>query len=243
MNAANKAQKALREEAYKIVSIRSFPALLLLFFLFISLVLVTPLQKYAADLFKIGTYGIVTLLLLRSLVSFMQVKNESARLLKINLLLLHLTGLGMGLFMASVLVQFELGWTSFYAILITVLMASIHLAALSPALLHLTLFELALLAPSIYVNLTMVPGLQGLALGIFFSAILLLIFLVGRVQCRQYWLLANNKAQVDAILEALPGTLSCINAQGNYTKVNKELANLLHLTPVDFIGKKVGFIK
>ncbi len=53
--------------------------------------------------------------------------------------------------------------------------------------------------------------------------------------------LATAKDQLEAVLNAVPGAISWINADGLYLGVNRYLAENCQLSPDDFIGKEVGF--
>lgn len=51
------------------------------------------------------------------------------------------------------------------------------------------------------------------------------------------------KEQLQAVLDAVPGLVSWINADGRYNGVNQHLANLYDLDPEDFVGQELGFIQ
>lgn len=51
------------------------------------------------------------------------------------------------------------------------------------------------------------------------------------------------KEQLQAVLDAVPGFVSWISADGRYKGVNQHLANHLHLNPEAFVGKELGFIQ
>ncbi|MEM9543322.1 MAG: adenylate/guanylate cyclase domain-containing protein [Cyanobacteria bacterium P01_E01_bin.42] len=55
--------------------------------------------------------------------------------------------------------------------------------------------------------------------------------------------LARSKAQLQAVLEAVPGIVSWISSDLSYLGVNRHLAKTFNLTPEDFAGKNIGFLQ
>jgi PAS domain S-box-containing protein len=55
--------------------------------------------------------------------------------------------------------------------------------------------------------------------------------------------LATTKEQLEAVLNAVPGSISWIDSGGIYIGVNRYLAENWNLSPDAFIGKDVGFLK
>jgi PAS domain S-box-containing protein len=55
--------------------------------------------------------------------------------------------------------------------------------------------------------------------------------------------LQEAKEQLLAVLDAVPGFVSWISTDGRYCGVNKHLAGAFNLSPEDFIGKELGFMK
>jgi PAS domain S-box-containing protein len=55
--------------------------------------------------------------------------------------------------------------------------------------------------------------------------------------------LAEAKGQLEAVLNAVPGTVSWIGANGFYIGVNQHLAQTLNLSPDDFVGKQLNFLQ
>ncbi|MDY6783487.1 MAG: PAS domain S-box protein [Cyanobacteriota bacterium] len=55
--------------------------------------------------------------------------------------------------------------------------------------------------------------------------------------------LATAKEQLEAVLNAVPGSISWINANGVYVGVNHHLAQQWNLPPEAFVGKQLGFLK
>ncbi|WP_254567681.1 SpoIIE family protein phosphatase [Oscillatoria sp. HE19RPO] len=53
--------------------------------------------------------------------------------------------------------------------------------------------------------------------------------------------LAASKEQLEAVLNAVPGSISWINSSGTYLGVNRYLAESLNLKPSEMVGKKIGF--
>ncbi len=49
--------------------------------------------------------------------------------------------------------------------------------------------------------------------------------------------------QLQAVLDAVPGFVSWVSAEGNYLGVNRYLAAAFNLSPEEFIGKEIGFRK
>ncbi len=60
-------------------------------------------------------------------------------------------------------------------------------------------------------------------------------------QIRDELIEANE--QFEAVLNAVPGTISWINAEGIYKGVNRKLAETLNLPPEAFIGRPLGFLR
>jgi PAS domain S-box-containing protein len=55
--------------------------------------------------------------------------------------------------------------------------------------------------------------------------------------------LATAKEQLEAVLNAVPGSISWINANSVYVGVNRHLAQQWNLPPEAFIGQELGFLK
>ena len=55
--------------------------------------------------------------------------------------------------------------------------------------------------------------------------------------------LAEAKEQLEAVLDAVPGTISWVNSSGVYLGVNRRLAEAWNLTQDALIGKEIGFHK
>lgn len=53
--------------------------------------------------------------------------------------------------------------------------------------------------------------------------------------------LASSKEQLEAVLNAVPGSISWINSSGTYLGVNRYLADSLNLDPEEMVGKTIGF--
>lgn len=55
--------------------------------------------------------------------------------------------------------------------------------------------------------------------------------------------LKENEQCLQAVLDAIPGAVSWISAEGKYLGVNQHLAQTFNLSPQDFTGKHLGFLK
>ncbi|MBD1808162.1 PAS domain S-box protein [Microcoleus sp. FACHB-SPT15] len=55
--------------------------------------------------------------------------------------------------------------------------------------------------------------------------------------------LQQAKEQLRAVLDAVPGYVSWISAEGRYLGVNRQLADSFNLSPDAFVGKELGFLK
>lgn len=55
--------------------------------------------------------------------------------------------------------------------------------------------------------------------------------------------LAETNEQLEAIFNAVPGSISCVDAGGLYISVNRYLADNFQLSQDAFIGQKVGFLQ
>jgi signal transduction histidine kinase len=98
-----------------------------------------------------------------------------------------------------------------------------------------------MLGPIIYVNLYSISGMSGNALAAFFGGFLVLLLMEGRLQNDTYWKGTRNLAQLQAMIEATPGTLTWVSSDLKYLGLNKRLADLLRMDPGEFVGKEVGF--
>lgn len=54
--------------------------------------------------------------------------------------------------------------------------------------------------------------------------------------------LAQANDQLEAVLNAVPGPIAWVNADGTYVGVNQDLANFWQREPENFVGQSVGFI-
>ncbi|MGB3695523.1 MAG: PAS domain S-box protein [Spirulinaceae cyanobacterium] len=54
--------------------------------------------------------------------------------------------------------------------------------------------------------------------------------------------LQEAKEQLEAVLDAVPGSIAWISSEGYYLGVNKYMAESLNLTPEDFTNKGIGFL-
>ncbi|NET85014.1 MAG: PAS domain S-box protein [Moorea sp. SIO1F2] len=55
--------------------------------------------------------------------------------------------------------------------------------------------------------------------------------------------LRQAKEQLEAVLDAVPGAVSWISADGRYLGVNRHLAQSLQLPPETFVGQELGFLE
>lgn len=55
--------------------------------------------------------------------------------------------------------------------------------------------------------------------------------------------LQETNDQLQAVLDAVPGFVSWVSAEGNYLGVNRYLARAFNLSPEEFVGKEIGFRK
>ncbi|MEM8638150.1 MAG: ATP-binding protein [Cyanobacteria bacterium P01_G01_bin.54] len=54
--------------------------------------------------------------------------------------------------------------------------------------------------------------------------------------------LAEAKEQLEAVLDAVPGTIAWISGKGHYIGVNRHLASIVGLEPRDFVNQELGFL-
>jgi len=54
--------------------------------------------------------------------------------------------------------------------------------------------------------------------------------------------LQHSRDQFQAVLDAVPGGVSWVNADLEYLGINSRLASTFGLSPTDFVGKKIGFL-
>jgi signal transduction histidine kinase len=142
---------------------------------------------------------------------------------------------------AAALVFFELGWTTFVVVLGTAAIAASETPALAPAFETLWKALVAILAPPIAVNLLVVGGLRGYALGLFLAAFLAFLLVQGHVQFREHWARLRQSARLLAMIDAVPGTVAWVNADLTYAGVNRATAELRGLATEDFPGRPLGF--
>ncbi|MDB9495461.1 ATP-binding protein [Spirulina major CS-329] len=65
--------------------------------------------------------------------------------------------------------------------------------------------------------------------------------MISNLQSREQQL-AEAKEQLEAVLNAVPGTIAWISATGHYIGVNRHLAEIVNLSPEDFEGQELGFL-
>lgn len=153
----------------------------------------------------------------------------------------HLAALTWGIFAALTIVYFELGWVSFFVLLVTVAIASAKVPILAPNFNLLRTHLIYIFIPSLAANVLFVGGLKGSALAVFFGAFFVLLYVQGRLQSWEYWAAIRDSARLQAMIDALPGTLSWVTSELRYLGVNKQLSETWHLSNEEFPGKKIGF--
>lgn len=146
-----------------------------------------------------------------------------------------------GISCAAVVAFFELGWTSFFCILVTCAICAGEMAALSPRFRLLCHYLAWMLLPTALAHFLLVGGLRGNAIGVFFLGYFGLLTLLGRVQFIEYWSRLRETARMKAMIDAIPGTVAWVKNDLTYLGVNRTLAEQWNLDPSDFQGKTIGF--
>lgn len=146
-----------------------------------------------------------------------------------------------GVFCSLSICYFELGWVSFFVILVTCAVVAGEMSALSPKLDVLSIYLVLMLFPSVVTSYLYIQGVSGIAISLFFLVYLVVMLLQGRVQGIQYWQRLSETAKLMAIIDAVPGTLAWISSDLHYLGVNRKMAQVWGLEPSAFVGKKMGF--
>ena len=232
------------EQAEREVAARSFVRVPAYFIFYLAIIFVTAIsRRYASALYEFGC-ALFLVSAARMWVCFRWEKFKSVKLLGVSLV--NLTGYIMaglwGAFCCLVIVFFELGWNSFFVMLITSGLAASEMPALSPSFPLLTRYLSLMLLPAIVANLSIVGGLKGISLAICFGGLLLFLLVQGRVEFEEYWARVRENAQLTAMINALPGTVAWITSKFKYIGINRRTAELWKKPQAEFIGKELGFI-
>ncbi len=238
------ATERLGELADLEVRSRSIPSYFMYVVLFITIVWATPIyRRFPLQVSVFGALLILTsasgLWLSLKWKSFFPDQKKKWRFL-FKLLICALAAI-VGVFCAFTASFIELGWTSFFVVLMTCGICAGMVSTLAPNMSLLRYYLALILIPPLFVNLYWVGGLSGYALGIFFGGFLVLLLFEGRLQNELYWTANHNFAQLQAMVEATPGTLTWVSSDLKYLGLNKRLARLLGMDPAKFIGLDVGF--
>lgn len=236
-------QAKLNEDALKFINHGITSSNLLYMFLFVAIVLATPvLRKYPMPTY---TFGAILFLLSIGRIyitkSRKKFKDNKTLWQKLFVSGVILAALFWGIYNAFILTHFNLGWTSFFVMLMTTLICTSNILVLTPNFKLLTSFQAITLIPCIATNFFVVSGLQGMAIGFFFSFVLILFILIGRAQNKEYWYNARERSRLQAMVYAMPGTLSWVSSDLKYLGVNENLAKTYDMEVEDFEGKEIGF--
>ena len=147
-----------------------------------------------------------------------------------------------GVFCSAIIVFFELGWNSFFVMLVTSGLAASEMPVLSPNFSVLAGYLSLILLPAVLVNLVIVGGLKGISLAICFGGLLVFLLVQGRVEFEEYWARVRENAQLSAMINTLPGTVAWITSKFQYVGVNRRTADLWSVPQDEFVGKPLGFI-
>ncbi len=147
-----------------------------------------------------------------------------------------------GLSCALALTYFQTGWTSFVILLLTIALTTALAAALAPNFKLLSILVCLMLLPSGIAGIASVGGNRGVAIGSLCLFFTVLLILQGRLFHKQYWELIISKARLEAVMDAIPGTLSWVSSDLSYKGVNQHLAKLWHMEADSFVGKKLGHL-
>jgi CheY-like chemotaxis protein len=66
--------------------------------------------------------------------------------------------------------------------------------------------------------------------------------LMERQLSEQRRIVEETKEQLEAVLNAVPGTISWVSKDAHYLGVNRQMAILTGRTPMDYMGKEIGFL-
>lgn len=236
-------RKRFGAQADLVVRERSLPLIPMDAVFFLSIVLATPiLKRYPEPVTAFGGF-IVVLVALRFYLAIYW-KKIHARSSRFWSLLStggsHLSALGWGAFTCATVASFELGWTSFFVLILSVGICASIVPAQSPKLPLLRWNLILMLVPSIVANIVFVGGLRGFAIAGFYVGFFILLMIQARVQNDEYWRGVQDNARLQAIIDALPGTLSWISSDLTYLGANQNLAEIWNTSPDSISGKPVG---
>lgn len=212
--------------------------------LFLVILFATPIRKHHAE----GVYAFGTLLLVVTLLRIFLLTSWSyfvpvrRRLWeKLFAAGFYIAALCWGLFACYSIAFYELGWTTFFIILVTLGISAAKVSLLAPRFNLLKWYLLLIFVPSVLANSFLVGGLRGTALSLFFGGFFVLLLAQGRLQFLDHWKTVRSSARLQAMIDAMPGTLSWISSDLKYLGVNQRLAKLWSMRNEDFVGKKIGF--
>lgn len=231
------------QEAEDEIRKRSLVRIPMYFLLYLAILGVTPIsRKYQVPVHTFGM-AILFLTLLRFMIAFSwkQISPSNRKLATVisSLVFYLLAGLW-GAFCGSTLVFFELGWVSFFVVLVTCGIVAGEMSALAPKWSLLIKYLLLMLAPSLIICFFVLNGLSGLAMGTFFAGYLVVLSLQGRVQFVEYWLRLRESAQLEAMIDSVPGILTWVSSDLKYLGANQKTAKLWELPQNEFKGKPLG---
>jgi signal transduction histidine kinase len=243
---ADSLESKLKVLADRAILDRSLVTIPLYFFLFLAIVFATPLSyRYPRGTFLFGAFSLFLCLIRLWIFKTWKVlfAKQSGPWRGLFLWTYYLTSVSWGIFCCLTVVFLELGWTSFFVLLITLGISAASVPTLAPKY-SLSKWHLGFMFfPSLVAAVFFVGGLKGYALGSFFTGFFLLLLLQAKVQNIEYWQALRNQARLQAMVDSLPGTLSWITSDLVYLGVNQQLARLWNMPQDFFVGKKMGFSK
>lgn len=237
-------ESKLKILADKAILDRSLVTIPMYFLLFMAITFATPISyRFPRETLIFGGFSfclcLIRLWLFKAWKKFFS--NENGLWRKLFLWTYYITSASWGIFCCLTVVFLELGWTSFFVLLITLGLSAASVPTLAPKY-SLSKWHLGLMfVPSLVAAVFFVGGLKGYALGAFFTGFFLLLLIQSKIQNIEYWQAIRDQARLQAMVDSLPGTLSWISSDLTYLGVNQQLARLWK-TPQDFfVGKKMGF--
>ncbi len=133
-------------------------------------------------------------------------------------------------------------WGSFYFLLFNFGILSAFLPLLLPNKKLVQIIILSMTLPLLILFLFFIGGSQGVALSIFVAMFLIALLVITQNIYDNYMNNLHTNAQLFAMIDAMPGTLSWVGSDLKYRGVNLKLASIWNLKPKDFIGQKLGFV-
>ena len=127
-----------------------------------------------------------------------------------------------GLFTSYVIYDFLISWSTFFVALICCAVAVGYLAILQSQLALLTASLTVHLIPPVLTCALLLPGQNGLSFSVFFAAFWGLLLKIGYKQNQVFWQNIKTSNKINAIVDALPGSLFWLDDNQKLTGWNQQ---------------------